>query len=262
MSEFHSVIGRYQKLQRGISNSIWVIDGVRKAEESIEEAIALPAHSLFRTDGTFEVLIGVNKELVEHKFASAGREDADVLMLGQGRPFYLELVNPRTLQPTPSEIAQLQSEINAKHQGKVAVSDLQMVSRSDTKVLKDSASSKQKSYRCLVRLSTPVPAEKLASVEQSTPIDIQQRNPTRVPRRSDLVRQKTVLNLQLRQQDDEHLVMVDLTTSAGTYVKEFVHGDDGRTLPNLAELLGVSQAQVEWLDVTQVHLDWPPVIQT
>lgn len=29
-----------------------------------------------------------------------------------------------------------------------------------------------------------------------------------------------------------------LTTQAGTYIKEFVHGDLGRTVPNLGEILG------------------------
>lgn len=29
-----------------------------------------------------------------------------------------------------------------------------------------------------------------------------------------------------------------LTTQAGTYIKEFVHGDLGRTIPNLGEILG------------------------
>jgi hypothetical protein len=57
------------------------------------------------------------------------------------------------------------------------------------------------------------------------------------------------------------LIRVDLTTSAGTYVKEFVHGDDGRTVPSLKELLGVKDAAVETLDVTKVHLDWPPSLE-
>lgn len=44
---------------------------------------------------------------------------------------------------------------------------------------------------------------------------------------------------------------------AGTYIKEFVHGDGGRTQPNLAALVGCSgAAEVLALDVLQVHMDF------
>ena len=35
-----------------------------------------------------------------------------------------------------------------------------------------------------------------------------------------------------------HHFIVHLSTSAGTYVKEFIHGDLGRTVPNLSTLFG------------------------
>lgn len=54
---------------------------------------------------------------------------------------------------------------------------------------------------------------------------------------------------------------MDVTTSAGTYVKEFVHSDEGRTTPSLKELLGVDWAKVLELDVLEVHLDWPKTVQ-
>ena len=65
-----------------------------------------------------------------------------------------------------------------------------------------------------------------------------------------------------------------LETQAGTYVKEFVHGDFGRTRPSLANLLGVENGEVNWnltnflkkpvqvdileLDVEKVDQVWPP----
>ncbi|KAK5985785.1 hypothetical protein GCK32_021643, partial [Trichostrongylus colubriformis] len=51
-----------------------------------------------------------------------------------------------------------------------------------------------------------------------------------------------------------------IETQAGTYVKEFVHGDFGRTRPSMADLLGVSDAEVDILDldVEKVEFDWPP----
>ena len=47
-----------------------------------------------------------------------------------------------------------------------------------------------------------------------------------------------------------------LRTSAGTYVKEFVHGDLGRTRPSVGSLLGC-EADILWLDVTDVLLPDP-----
>ena len=48
-----------------------------------------------------------------------------------------------------------------------------------------------------------------------------------------------------------------LLWQAGTYIKEFVHGDGGRTVPDLATLVGCSgTAQVLALDVLQVHMDF------
>ena len=53
----------------------------------------------------------------------------------------------------------------------------------------------------------------------------------------------------------EHLVGVH--TQAGTYIKEFVHGDEGRTQPNVSTLLGVAEAaKCLTLDVEQIHMDW------
>lgn len=46
---------------------------------------------------------------------------------------------------------------------------------------------------------------------------------------------------------------------AGTYIKEFVHGDLGRTQPNLANIAGIHSADLLELDVVDVDLVWPPV---
>ena len=49
-----------------------------------------------------------------------------------------------------------------------------------------------------------------------------------------------------------------LCLQAGTYIKEFVHGDEGRTQPNVSSLVGASEAsKCLTLDVEQIHMDWP-----
>ena len=55
--------------------------------------------------------------------------------------------------------------------------------------------------------------------------------------------------------DDYHF-NVGLETEAGTYIKEFVHGDLGRTQPNLKEILG-KEVDILKLDVEKVDVVWP-----
>jgi len=50
-------------------------------ETSVQEEIAKPILPYFRPK--------------DYKFHSGGREDIDVRMLGDGRPFVLELISPR-----------------------------------------------------------------------------------------------------------------------------------------------------------------------
>ena len=62
------------------------------------------------------------------KFSSSGREDVDVRMLGKGRPFLFELLNPRRVYFTKEEMLEIQNGINQNSQD-VQVRDLQIVSK-------------------------------------------------------------------------------------------------------------------------------------
>lgn len=44
-----------------------------------------------------------------------------------------------------------------------------------------------------------------------------------------------------------------------SYIKEFVHGDFGRTKPNIGSLMNVT-ADILELDVESVDVDWPPAL--
>lgn len=54
----------------------------------------------------------------------------------------------------------------------------------------------------------------------------------------------------------EALFTVRVRTEAGTYVKEWAHGELGRTRPALCHALG-ARTDILALDVTQVLLAWP-----
>ena len=78
-----------------------------------------------------------------------------------------------------------------------------------------------------------------------------QRTPQRVVfRRADRERERlvTVLSIQPRESGGLEL---EVRCEHGTYVKEWVSGDEERTRPSLAELLGVPCA-CEQLDVLEI----------
>ena len=86
-----------------------------------------------------------------------------------------------------------------------------------------------------------------------------QRTPERVAhRRADKIRKRKVLetNNPSIEVVDENLMIGEfsLRCESGTYVKETVHGDGGRTQPSIASLIK-AKCTVEWLDVADIHAD-------
>ena len=49
-----------------------------------------------------------------------------------------------------------------------------------------------------------------------------------------------------------HYMLLHVLASAGTYIKEFVHGDLGRTVPNIGQIIS-SECDILQLDVTDVY---------
>lgn len=48
---------------------------------------------------------------------------------------------------------------------------------------------------------------------------------------------------------DDHLFGLELTTESGTYIKEFVHSDFGRTCPSLQDVMQSGKLDILSLDV-------------
>lgn len=68
-------------------------------------------------------------------------------------------------------------------------------------------------------------------------LELHQRTPVRVlHRRANLIRLRKVYTMQMQRIDD-HYFRLYLSTEAGTYIKEFVHGDLGRTQPSVSSQL-------------------------
>ena len=83
---------------------------------------------------------------------------------------------------------------------------------------------------------------------------LEQRTPKRVAhRRSDLVRKRELVSIENVVVEDKE-IQFDVRCQTGTYVKEMVHSDDGRTTPSVAEVLERA-CEVLWLDVLEIHAE-------
>ncbi|XP_051240812.1 putative tRNA pseudouridine synthase Pus10 isoform X2 [Dicentrarchus labrax] len=238
------VAGRYNKFCRSLPQTPWVIDGERRMESSVEELIAAPLLSSFRANS--------------FNFSSSGREDVDVRTLGNGRPFAMELLNPHRSRLSKVEMKQLQETIN-KSSDKIRVRDLQIVTRDAMSRMKEGEEEKTKSYTALIWTQKPIQRDDITFIDDIKDLTLDQKTPLRVlHRRALAVRQRVIHSMNTRFLDSHHFYL-GLKTQAGTYIKEFVHGDFGRTVPNLCKLLKTDTDILE-LDVESVDVDWPPSI--
>ena len=136
---------------------------------------------------------------------------------------------------------------------------MQVVSKEDIKTLKEGEEDKRKRYTALCVTAEPCPASRLDDLEKMTDLKLQQETPIRVlHRRSNAVREKMVINMKVEREElKDNMFKLLVVTSAGTYVKEFVHGDFNRTKPNVGTLLSCD-TDILALDVEEVELVWPP----
>ena len=240
--------GRYVKLDRTIPQTRWPCRKCRGRgcstcnetgqtyPESVQSLIAKPflKASLSTLDS----------------FHGMGREDIDARMLGEGRPFILELKAPkkRTL-----DLPSLRSLVNNANEGRVSISNLVLVDKKRVRELKNTSCDKL--YRAKISFESPLSKEKLKKGAAAlTGTVVEQRTPKRVShRRSDLIRKRGIRDVDIIDFSDDHAVL-EICAEHGTYIKELVSGDEGRTEPNFSGLVD-SQCKVERLDVVQLYLE-------
>ena len=239
------VYGRYKKYKRDIPQTRWFCKicrgkGCRKCnysgkiyKTSVEELIA---------KRFLELTYGEDES-----FHGCGREDIDVRMLGNGRPFILEIKNPKIRS---LNLTKLQRDINIDNKGIVEVSDFRYSNREEVIKLKDSGL--RKTYRVVIRGEKPINNEKLKKVAWSLRgKKIGQFTPSRVAhRRANMVREKQIYNCKIELIDGA-MAILTLEAESGTYIKELVSGDDGRTKPSISEMIGFP-CKVEELDVIEI----------
>jgi tRNA pseudouridine synthase 10 len=220
------VRGRYRKLVRGLPQCRW-----HAWPTSIQQLIGDPIRREARAE--------------DHLFHGCGREDTDVRCLGE-RPFVLEVLRPHRRRLDWHALTQ---EINGT--GQVVVLGLGPCLRDEVARLKGLRP--DKTYRAVVTPAADLDAARCGRLARLVG-SIAQRTPTRVlNRRPDLVRRRRILALEWNLLAPRRLELT-VRAQAGTYVKELVSGDGGRTSPSVAEILGAAAVCAE-LDVLAIHLD-------
>ena len=250
------IYGRYLKFKRGIPQTRWFCRACRGIgcercdftgkmyPESVEELISDSLLNEFK--GTDLVLHG------------SGREDIDARMLGSGRPFVLEIKEPK-LRNVDLRIAE--ETVNTENTDKIGVTDLQYVKKGMVAKLKNAKADKTYQVNVEFKTTDTVREDSVKNaLDALCGVEIEQQTPTRVAhRRADLVRKRKVATARLVSFTAEaHRAVIELKCDAGLYIKELISGDKGRTKPSLSALLGV-EAEVTELDVLDVDLDIPVV---
>ncbi|OGS44687.1 MAG: tRNA pseudouridine(54/55) synthase Pus10 [Euryarchaeota archaeon RBG_13_57_23] len=236
------VYGRYRKFSRGLPQTRWICRECRGKgcprcggkgrmyDSSVQDHIGpiVMRHALGEEDF----------------FHGMGREDIDARMLGNGRPFVVEVRRPkkRTIN-----LLQIEIEANEGAKGVVEILGLRMSNRSEMRGIKESTH--PKTYRVSVRFLGDFDHGKLNEVVTSlAEKPISQQTPNRVAhRRADLERVRTIRSIVVEEVKGREVVFV-VEADSGTYIKELMHGDEGRTRPNVAEIVGVP-CEVVALDV-------------
>jgi len=240
------IAGRYRKHVRGIPQSRWLCSkchgkGCERCNwtgkmypESVEEIIGEPLRK--QTMGEDIALHG------------AGREDIDARMLGRGRPFVIEVKKPKKRF---LNLRKLAKTINEGSKGKVRVSNLRFANKEWVRRLKKTEAA-EKVYKAIVEFAKEVHDNELAQIEKSlVNAVVRQQTPRRVlHRRADLVREKHIYEAKVKRLTPNRIEL-RLKCQGGLYIKELITGDEGRTTPNIAEIVGAKATPLE-LDVLSV----------
>ncbi len=219
------IFGYYKKLVRGIPQCKWGTP--KKYRTSVEQIIAKPIISATK---------GKN-----YKLHGAGREDISARCLAW-RAFVLEILEPK-------KRAVDLKKITKQIKGKVVVKSLKYADMATVRKIK--SAKPDKTYKVIVQLEKAVDKKDLKKLKMLIGT-IQQRTPSRVVhRRADMLRKREIKTIGWKRVSKKEIEM-KIKAAAGLYIKELISGDNGRTKPSIAELLGC-KAECKELDVIGIE---------
>ncbi len=235
------IYGQYNKFSRKLPQTVWHCRNCRGGgcdecdytgknyHTSVQEEIQKP----FKRE----------TKSIEAKFHGGGREDVDARCYGR-REFLLELVEPLNRE---LDLEELVEEVNESDL--IEIYSVRYGEKDEVEEVKNKHADKM--YRADVKLSEPVEDEGLEKLE-TVKGTVEQRTPQRVEhRRADKIRERQVYRLYWERKTEKRIELV-IKAEAGTYIKELISGDDGRSDPSVSDILGVD-AKCNALDVVDVE---------
>ena len=242
--------GRYRKIERGIPQTRWPCRACRGRDGGCESCNGTGQQYPCSIQSLVCEPMIVSSGAISDAFHGMGREDIDVRCLGDGRPFVAELKSPlrRTLN-----LEKLTNSINKAAENQIEIHGLRLSNRAEVSRIKETKA--EKSYTIRFTSEHGLTGEEVTTRIQSLSGQVlEQQTPQRVAhRRADKVRNRKVVSIEnILITDDE--IQFDVRCESGTYVKELVHSDEGRTNPSVAALLE-ADCEVILLDVKDIHAD-------
>lgn len=241
--------GRYRKLTRDLPQTVFFCPECKGHPRRRRGCEKCEGFGKLTRDSVQELVcwvIGAALKTRKNKFHGAGREDIDVRMLGRGRPFVVEFINPKDLNV---DLAELEAEINRRNEGRLEIEGLHWSEKPRVRYLKETHNAKEYMVRVEVD-GTPEDGAFEALVGQR--YDLAQKTPQRVAhRRADLVRERWLEVLDAQPAEEAGQWLVSVRTQHGTYVKEAVTGEGGMTEPSISGLIGLPCRCLE-LDVLEI----------
>ena len=247
------IFGKYNKLIRGIPQTHWF------CKKCMGAGCELCNFTGKQYQITIEDLISpeflIASKANESKFHGAGREDIDVRMLGSGRPFIIELRNPRIRNLNLNKI---QKQVNKKNRKSIKINGLKYSNKKEVIRLKSKAKDTKKVYKVIVKAENKIDKENFNQIllDLKKTLEnqkIHQRTPYRVShRRADKIREKSIYQINGKY-IKPNIFEFTLETQGGTYIKELISGDEGRTSPSFSEIFK-SKLVCKELDVIEISL--------
>ncbi len=241
--------GRYRKLTRDLPQTIFYCPDCKGHPRRRKKCERCEGFGKLTRDSVQELVcyvLGAALKTRKNKFHGAGREDIDVRMLGDGRPFVVEFKNPKSMDV---DLAALEEEINRRNEGRLEVERLVWSDKPRVVELKESKHAKR--YGALIEVEGGATAADFEALPEGR-VTLAQKTPQRVAhRRADKVRERWVEFEGVEPRGDDRLWYVRLATEHGTYVKEAITGEGGSTEPSLSSMIGKPARCVE-LDVLDI----------
>ncbi len=238
------VYGEYQKLSRNIPQATWYCPNCKGkgCEKCKGKGLLYPT----------SVQMIIEKPLLKaskgkkSKIHAEGREDIDARCLAW-RPFVIEIVKPKIRK---IDLKKIEKTINKSK--KVKVRNLRIIENGKQLIRKIKTERSEKTYKAIVVFEREIDEEKVKELKKLNGAIIFQKTPTRVlARRADKERKRRVIKISYKLINKKTLELI-IRTSAGLYVKELISGDNGRTKPNVSEILNNTPKKI-LLDVIKIH---------